>query len=96
MINKVYIIGEIPNTITVICINKFKMAQFFLEAIGFEVINPLEFIENDAFLVDESFRLNLKSLLDCDAVYVLPCVSLIECKNVELLLVLKLNIFIFQ
>jgi hypothetical protein len=96
MANLTYIIGEIPRKITFECEQKFEMAKFLLESKGFEVINPLQNLVNPEMKFEDAHKLNIKNLIKCKVVYVLPSVSFENVKNAELLLAIKLNKLIIQ
>jgi hypothetical protein len=96
LICKVYIIGAVPLEISNSCQNKFRKAKLLLESRGFSVVNPVESIVDESIGVEEAVRINLQSLLQCDAVYILPCVTLDKSRNVELLMALKLNVLTIQ
>lgn len=94
MVYTVYIIGEISDNITISCREKFKKAQLSLEKINFNVINPIEIIEN--IKIENKNQKKFSSLLQCNAVYILPCVTIEKTQNTELLLALKLNMLLIH
>lgn len=91
-----YIIGEIPNGITIKSRKQFESAQFFLERMGYRVINPVTNLVNLKLKFEEANKKNIRQLINCNVVYVLTSVSLENVKNVELLLAIKLNKLIIQ
>ena len=94
---KIYIIGEIPLIIDNQCEIKFYRAHIQLYQIGFTVINPLIRLTRRNFTFEEAKKNNFKDLLFCDAVYVLPCVSLSKTEvNLELKLAMDSNLYIFS
>lgn len=96
MTYKVYIIGEIPEKISVKCRQRFKNAKLLLENKGFTVFNPIDTLANKKIKIQDAKKSNFKQLIDCNAAYLLPSVSLKMGKNVELLLAIKLNMLIIQ
>jgi hypothetical protein len=91
-----YIIGEIPERITIKCRKDFENAQYILEKRGFNVINPLKNLLNKKIKSEDANKINIRQLLNCNVVYVLPTVSFEKPNNPELLLALKLNLLIIQ
>jgi hypothetical protein len=91
-----YIIGEIPENITIKCRQNFQNAQFFLEKKGFTVINPLKNLTNKRIKFEDAKKINFRQLINCNVVYVLPSISFENTRNAELLLALKLNMLIIQ
>ncbi len=91
-----YIIGEIPKRITIQCRKNFETVQYVLEKRGFNVINPLKNLLNKKMNVVDANKINIRQLLNCNVVYILPSVSFDNTKNAELLLAIKLNLLIIQ
>jgi hypothetical protein len=96
MVYTVYIIGEISDRITICCREKFKKAQLFLEEKRFNVINPVEIIDNNKIESENINQKKIRALLQCNAVYILPCVTIEKTQNAELLLALKLNVLLIH
>lgn len=93
MLNKVYILGKIPSYIDKKTKNQYTLAKNHLLKIGFKnVINPIENFKNNDGLSQETKKLNLKLLLECDTVYVLPSTVYDKAKNVELAIAIELNL----
>ena len=91
-----YIIGEIPDRITVKCRHKFENAQVLLEKKGFKVINPIDNLVNKKLKIQDAKKINFRQLINCNVAYILPSVSLEMGKNAELLLAIKLDMLIIQ
>lgn len=91
-----YIIGEIPEKITIKCRQKFENAKFTLESQGFKVFNPIDNLVNKKINSQDAKKLNFQQLINCNVAYVLPSVSFEMGKNAELLLAIKLNMLIIQ
>jgi hypothetical protein len=91
-----YIIGEIPDRITVKCRHKFENAKFLLEKKGFKVINPIDNLVNKKLKIQDAKKINFRQLLNCNVAYILPSVSFEMGKNAELLLAIKLDMLIIQ
>ena len=96
MFYSAYIIGDIPEIITITCKQKFEKAQCFLENLGFKVANPLINLVSEKLKLEEANKLNIKELTSSDFVYILESVSLVNVKNAELLIAIKLNKFIIH
>lgn len=96
MIGIIYIIGKkvAPNSIS--CKSKFNKAQMFLEDKGFRVVNPIATITNEKLDINDAIQTNIKSLMRCNSVYILPDVSINKTQNVELLLAIELKLIILQ
>lgn len=94
---KVYIIGEIPNEINENCELKFYGAQMSLFQRGFNVVNPIERLGDKSINYEVALKENLKELIMCDAVYILPCVNLAEGKkNLEVMCAINFNLLILH
>jgi len=91
-----YIIGEIPEKITIKCRQRFASAKSTLKNKGFKVINPIDNLVNKKINIQDAKKLNFQQLINCNVAYVLPSVSFEMGKNVELLLAVKLNMLIIQ
>ena len=96
MVYLAYIIGEIPERITLKCQQKFGNAQLLLESMGFRVINPIKNLVSQKIKFQDANIINIRKLINCNAVYVLSSVSFENVKNAELLLAIKLNMLIIQ
>lgn len=75
MKKKIYIAGKVTGTPIGDCTMKFGSAQKQLEALGFEAVNPLVVVNDWHCTWDHAMRLCIKALMDCDAMYILPCAS---------------------
>lgn len=91
----IYIIGEIPDIITIRCREKFKKAQLSLKEKRFNIINPIDIIDKN-IKSENITQKKISALLLCNAVYILPCVTIEKTQNVELLLALKLNMLLIH
>ncbi|OYU80315.1 MAG: hypothetical protein CFE23_09615 [Flavobacterium sp. BFFFF1] len=90
---KLYLIGQVPSFIDAFCEAKFRKTQKQLTKSGFIICNPILRLTNDSLERDEAVKLNLQDLMFSDAVYIMPCVSLIEWrKNIELKWALDLKL----
>ena len=96
MVYLAYIIGEIPDGITIKCCHRFESAKFLLEKKGFRVINPIDNLFNKGIKIQDAKKINFRQLLNCNVAYVLSSVSLENVKNPELLLAIKLDMLIIQ
>jgi hypothetical protein len=71
----IYIAGKVTGLLPEPTALKFKTAQEHLESRGFDVVNPIELIDN----IQEDWVVAMKKCLEalefCDAIYMLPCYS---------------------
>jgi len=93
---KVYIIGSIPFEISTRCIKDIYATQMLLENRGFEVINPLNAILANKGSLREAMFINLKCLMACNSVYIMPDVSLKKGECSELKIAIELNLLVYQ
>ena len=94
---KIYIIGKIPPRIDESCVNKFHKVHSLLYNQGFTVINPLVRLTKMNFTSEEAKIRNFQDLMYCDAVYLLPCVSISQYNiNEDLKVALDRNVLIFN
>lgn len=96
MVYLAYIIGEIPDRITITCRQNFENAKLLLESKGFRVFNPIDNLINQKLKLEDAKKINIRQLINCNVAYVLPSVSFDKVKNAELLLAVKLNMLIIQ
>ncbi len=96
MKDTIYIIGEISATDTLESKNKFKNAQLYLESRGFRVFNPMLTLSNSNINRRIAIKDNIRELMNCSAVYILPCMDITKCQNIELFVALELDLFIVQ
>jgi hypothetical protein len=89
MFSKIYIIGNIPDTPSVLVRKRFSEAKRKLEKFHVEVFNPVESFE-DTISKEDAIKKNISGLLNSNAVYVLNNSNAIE-NNIEIMLALKLN-----
>jgi len=92
---KVYIIGDLPELISVKCKNKFNLVQDKLEKRGFDVVNPIDAFNESPNPLEASL-LNLNKLSTCNAVLIMSNVSLQKKENCEIKLALDLNLIILH
>lgn len=72
MKKRVYISGAISGRLPEDVCEDFERAEDQLESLGWEVVNPLANGLTDAHTWEEHMRADLRLLLDCDAVAMLP------------------------
>lgn len=95
MRKKVYIIGEIPNSINSDCEAKFYKTQMRLLQMGYDVINPIERLTNKNILLHDAKRKNIHDLIVSNVAYIMPCTNIGEgVKNLEIKLALDFNLTI--
>ena len=73
MKKKIYIAGKVTGEQIGTCTMKFGSAQKELENAGFEAVNPLEVVGSFRITWKDAMRKCIKALVDCDAIYLLPC-----------------------
>jgi len=90
---KIYISGKITGLSPEQVSKKFEAAEVHLTINGFDPINPvkLEHSGNTSHSWDKYMRTDLKALLDCDTIYMLPCWRNSNGAKVELQLAISLN-----
>lgn len=94
---KIYIIGNTKDYKTLVTKRKIYNIEKKLEKKGFEVINPLKTYKiNKNISTTEATLNNIRRLLECKAVYVMPEVSLEKGDNLELKISLDINLLILQ
>ncbi len=77
--------------------DKINLIEKKLIKKGFSVYNPLEvYKKNKSISTAEATLDNIKKLIKCKAVYVMPEASLIKGENLELKISLDLNLIILS
>jgi hypothetical protein len=92
MKRKIYIAGKVTGLPQDEVIEKFAIVQKEIEALGFEVINPLKVVGDWNTPWTYAMRKCIKALVDCDAVYLLPCHIHSTGAKIEFKLAFDLNI----
>jgi hypothetical protein len=94
---KIYIIGQTHDNKSLLNKKKIDAVEKKLVEIGFEVINPLTiYKKNKSITTYEAALENIKKLIECKAVYIMPEVSLKSGDNLELKISLDFNLQIFH
>jgi hypothetical protein len=94
---KIYIIASNEDSSSIKTKLKIKKLEKRLEKKGFEVVNPLNiYVKKKSISTIEATIYNIKQLLSCKAVYVMPEVSLKKGENLELKISLDINLIIVQ
>jgi len=74
MINQsIYIAGKVSGELPELTTEKFKNIQIQLEAKGFDVVNPIEVVNNSNENWYTAIGMCLDALESCDAIFMLPC-----------------------
>lgn len=81
---KIYIAGKVTGTDKLECIKKFDQAVKKVEALDCEAVNPLTVVGTWNIEWDQAMKKCIKALLECDAVYHLPCTQFSEGAQIEL------------
>lgn len=69
--NKIYIAGKVTGLPKDEVIQKFAEAQKQFEAYGYEVVNPIEVVNDWEMEWKEAMKLCIAALMECDAIYLL-------------------------
>lgn len=72
------------------------MAQASIEALGFEAVNPIEVVRDFKAPWGIAMKKCIKALVDCDAVFVLPCANNSRGAKIERDLAFDLKIPVYQ
>lgn len=94
MKKKIYIAGKVTGEDRQACIAKFNNAKDLLEVMGFEVVNPLEVVNDWNTTWLEAMKACLKALIDCDAILLLDDWHFSSGAKIEFQLATDLGIFI--
>jgi hypothetical protein len=70
---KIYIAGKITGEPMLSVVEKFKKKQLELEQQGFEVVNPVELVNNPEEQWEKAMKTCLTALMKCEAICLLPC-----------------------
>lgn len=73
MKKKIYIAGQVTGLPQQEVIDKFAKAKQDIEELGFEVINPIEVVNDFATPWNDAMKMCIKALLECNAMVLLPC-----------------------
>lgn len=92
----IYIAGKVSGEPLAECTMKFGMAQKKIEALGFNVVNPLALIEDCNTPWDVAMKKCIGALVNCDAVVLLPCWQNSNGAKIEHQLADDLNIPVFN
>ncbi|MEO2064470.1 MAG: DUF4406 domain-containing protein [Christiangramia sp.] len=68
---KIYIAGKVTGEDLAVCTMKFGTVQRSIEALGFEVINPMELIQNKNTHWQVAMRICIMKLMTCHGIFVL-------------------------
>ncbi len=94
---KIYIIATTEEFQSIKTKLKIKKLEKRLEKKGFQVVNPLNiYIKNKSISTIDATIHNIRQLLSCKAVYVMPEVSLKKGDNLELKISIDINLLIVQ
>jgi len=92
MKKKIYIAGKVTGLDRQLVIDKFEDVQINLERCGFLVVNPLDVVNDWDATWEVAMKKCCKALIDCDAVYLLPCHTQSVRAMMELQLAVNLKI----
>ncbi|MRX40385.1 DUF4406 domain-containing protein [Flavobacterium sp. LC2016-23] len=69
----IYIAGKVTGELPEPTAAKFKNMQIELEAKGFDVVNPIEVVNNSKENWYTAMGMCLQALESCDAIFMMPC-----------------------
>lgn len=71
MKKKIYIAGKVSGEPLAECTMKFGRAQKLIESLGFEVINPLQIVDDWKTPWQKAMKMCITAMMDCDAIFLL-------------------------
>jgi hypothetical protein len=92
---RIYIAGKVTGEDKFETIVKFQKAADQIKAMGFHPVNPLEVVGTWDITWKDAMKTAIKSMLDCDAVFLLPCSSHSKGARIELSLAFNIDIPLF-
>lgn len=69
---KIYIAGKVTGLPYGQAYNKFSKIEQELREKGFETVNPMKIVPKDIDSWENAMKICIKSLIDCDGIYLLP------------------------
>lgn len=93
---KVYIAGRVSGEKIADCTMKFGEAQRLIEQQGHHAVNPLIVVNDWHATWPQAMRKCLAALMECDAIYPLPCAVNSRGARIELDLAKKLEIKLYK
>lgn len=73
MKKKIYIAGKVTGLPQQEVVAKFAKAQKEIEAMGFEVVNPIEVVNDFDTPWQDAMKMCLTALFECTGIVLLPC-----------------------
>jgi len=70
---KIYIAGKVTGLPPAEVASKFAKAKKIIQDMGFEVVNPIEVVDDFNTPWDEAMKMCLTALFHCNAIVMLPC-----------------------
>lgn len=92
---KIYIAGKVTGTSIEERNEKFNNAQDFLESLGCDVVNPIQIVDPNATW-REAMNICISKLIECEALYLLPCWEDSRGAKIELKLARDLGITVIR
>lgn len=93
---KIYIAGKVTGELIAECTMKFGTAQKQIEARGYEVINPLEVVNDWTATWNDAMRKCIPALAECDGLLLLPDYNESKGARAELQMAYVLDIEVFS
>lgn len=93
---KIYISGKVTGELIAECTMKFGTAQKQIEARGYEVINPLEVVNDWKATWNDAMRKCISALSECDGLLLLPDYNESKGARAELQMAYVLDIEVFS
>lgn len=92
---KVYIAGKVTGVPQEQATQKFNTAEKLVTVAGFQAVNPIKIVNDVNAEWQKAMRVCITSLMQCDAVLILPCVWRSKGAQIERELASNLNLPIF-
>jgi hypothetical protein len=92
----IYIAGKVTGLPFPKVKTKFKAAQKALEEMGFEVLNPIEIVNDPLCDWNVAMRICIANLMLADAIYMLPCCNNSPGAKLEIALAANVKIPVFK
>lgn len=73
MKKKIYIAGKVTGLPQQEVVDKFAKAQKDIEEMGFEVVNPIQVVNDFNTPWNEAMKMCINALLECNCMVLLPC-----------------------
>lgn len=89
---KIYIAGKITGEPWQQVVQKFADAKTYLQYIGYQAISPVDLVNDEEANWNDAMKICLRTLIECDAAYFLPCWGASKGACIEHYVALKLGL----